>query len=195
MIPKKIKQKVAEGETHWLKRRSFAQKAAKIIKKHFGKLVGLKLLDAGCAEGREVLELTKVGINAEGIDYNKDLILKGKKYFPGIKIKYGNVEKLPYKNKTFDVVLCISTLFYTNPEKSLPEIERVLKKGGIGIITLDTKIIDLEKNKKIHKMDVPKALKLLTNSEIISKEYKQRVDRTPFRHKHCYYEIVFRKIK
>lgn len=51
-------------------------------------------------------------------------------------VKKGDVRKLKYKNECFDVVTCISTLEHIpSPEKAAKEMLRVLKKGGVLIIS------------------------------------------------------------
>ncbi|MBW3011390.1 class I SAM-dependent methyltransferase [Candidatus Woesearchaeota archaeon] len=194
MITKRYKEKVTTGKSHWSKRGSPINSYLKSIKAHFGKFKGLRLLDAGCAEGKFTYEFSKKGIKAEGIDYEKKFIALAKASYPKIKFRPGNIGKLPYKSNSFDIVFCINTLFYTKASKSLPEIERVLKKGGLGIITLDENIIDLDKGKQIHKLDIEKTLTLLKKSKIKSRKPRQRLDKEPFKHKHYFYEIVFEKI-
>ncbi len=192
MISKLYKNKVQFGQSHWLKRESPVLEIIKLIKIHFKKVEGLKLLDIGCAQGREVYKLSKYGIIAEGLDSNKGFIDEARKLYPNIKFGVGNIENLTTETK-FDIVLCINTLFYTNIEKSLPRIENLLKTGGLAIITLDEKITGLDKNKEIHSLSIEKALMLLKRSKIIQKKKMQRTDLKPFKHRHTFYRIILEK--
>ncbi len=192
MIPKFYKKKVEKGD-HWLKRYSVVPKVVKLLKKQFSNIKGLTLLDAGCAQGREVYLFSKYGINSQGIEINPDFVKQARKNYPKLEFRKGNIEKLPYSSNQFDVVFCINTLFYTNIKKSLPELMRVLKKKGFGFVTVDKKIVDLEKKKVIHKLSMNSVFQILKKSSILMMVHGERMDETPFRHKHFYYEIAFKK--
>ncbi len=66
------------------------------------------ILDAGCGEGFTMEELLKSGVGKkiEGIEYSKDAISYGKKLFPNLNIKQGSVYELPYKDNSFDLIIC-----------------------------------------------------------------------------------------
>ncbi len=61
--------------------------------------------------------------------YHFDLVdtnIKEKKYFT-----VGNIESLPYKDQSFDVILCVGeVLNYTDAFRSILEFSRVVKVGG-----------------------------------------------------------------
>ena len=193
MIPNQYKEKVMKGESHWLKRDSDTAKFIKILKELKGKLEGLSVLDAGCAQGRDTAEIANYGIKVTGIDANKGFISEARKNHSKVKFDVGKIEHLPYQDGQFDAVYCVNTLFYTKPQESLSELERVLKVGGIAFITLDEKIIDLDQDKEIHSQNIDKALQQFRNCKVVSKTYREREDEFPFRHKHFYYEIVLQK--
>ncbi|MDP3026351.1 MAG: class I SAM-dependent methyltransferase [Nanoarchaeota archaeon] len=185
---KEYKEQVIKSE-HWLEKPSFIKSTLQIINKNFKKHEILTVLDTGCGQGRGTFKLSKLGLILEGLDSNPKFIKEAKKNYPKIRFSIGDIEDLPYPSESFNIVLCINTLFYTNVNKSLPEIERVLTKRGIAIITLDEKIINLDENEVIYLLNIDKTLKLLKKSTILSKKYKIEVDR----HKHLYWEVVFRR--
>jgi len=89
------------------------------------------ILDAGCGEGFTMDKLIKNGIGRkiEGIEYSKDSISYGKKLFPDLTIKQESIYDLPYKDDSFDLVLCTEVLEHLEePSKALREILRVGKK-------------------------------------------------------------------
>lgn len=89
------------------------------------------ILDAGCGEGFTMNKLKENGIGKriEGIEYEKDAIAFGKKLFPELIIKQASIYDLPYKNNSFDLILCTEVLEHLEyPEKALKEILRVLRK-------------------------------------------------------------------
>lgn len=90
---------------------------------------GMKFLDAGCGEGVIVDELNGSGVNIIGLDMNYHSKL----------VKRGDITKMPFKNNSFDVILCLDVLEhldYITQKKALLEIKRVLKKGGTAIFSI-----------------------------------------------------------
>ncbi len=90
-----------------------------------------RVLDLACGDG-EVSEFlkNKMGLSVIGIDFSKEAIKKAKSR--GIEAICVDVEaKLPFKDSEFDTVFWgdnVEHLF--NPEETLKEINRVLKRGG-----------------------------------------------------------------
>lgn len=89
------------------------------------------ILDAGCGEGFTMDKLSKsiVGKKIEGVEYSKDAIILGKKLFPNLTSRQGSVYELPYKDNSFDLVICTEVLEHLDePTRALKEILRVSKK-------------------------------------------------------------------
>ncbi|PIN94898.1 hypothetical protein COU53_01765 [Candidatus Pacearchaeota archaeon CG10_big_fil_rev_8_21_14_0_10_30_48] len=94
------------------------------------------ILDAGCGDGRFTEFIIKqFGTNVKGLEYSKEglEICKKKK----IDIKFADFnEKLPFKEKYFDVIYAGEVIEHLyNPDKFLEECNRVLKDDGFIIIT------------------------------------------------------------
>ena len=100
----------------------------------------------------------------------------------------------PFGPASFDIVTCFNTLFYVDTVAALPGIRALLRKGGLGIITLDSRIDDLDRGETIHTLDVDAALATLTESVVFFKNYRERMDSTPFHHKHYTFEIGFKAL-
>lgn len=103
-----------------------------------GKITGKKILDAGCGSGIYSKILAKKGAKVYALEISKKMVDLAKDYCKGdnIQFKYGSIDKLPYKNNSFDIVLASLVIHYLkNPEKAFEEFNRVLKKNGILIFS------------------------------------------------------------
>jgi 2-polyprenyl-6-hydroxyphenyl methylase/3-demethylubiquinone-9 3-methyltransferase len=97
---------------------------------------GIKVLDIGCGGGLACEFLAKRGANVSGIDLSLNSIKAAQEHAKksNLEIDYqcGVAENLPYKDNTFDVVVCFDVLEHVeNWEKVICEIYRVLNKNGI----------------------------------------------------------------
>ncbi len=105
----------------------------KILDK-FNKYKVKKILEAGCGDGRFLLEAKRAGIEPYGFDSNLDLVTYCKK--KGIDARQANLsEKLPYKDNTFDGIYCTNVVEHTeDPDFAIYELYRILKPGGLLIV-------------------------------------------------------------
>lgn len=93
------------------------------------------ILDAGCGTGQTSAFLTQqYGCKVVAIDTSEMMVEKAKRRFSSLNLnietKQGNIERLPFDNETFDIVLSESVLAFTQFPSSLREINRVLKPTG-----------------------------------------------------------------
>ena len=94
------------------------------------------ILDVGCGSGQSLRQLLDIGYlpyNMFGIDIIKDRIIDGDNRFPNIGFHYGDATDMPYKDKSFDIVMA-STLFIgikdDSDKKIATEMMRVVKNTG-----------------------------------------------------------------
>ncbi len=88
-----------------------------------------RLLDIGCGTGLSARFFTGHVI---GIDPAFEMVKQAD--FP---VVCGAAEELPFQSEMFDVVVCVSAIHnFDDHSKALREMKRVLKKKGIGAITL-----------------------------------------------------------
>ena len=96
------------------------------------------LLDVGCGTGF-LLDLLVVQKAARyrGLDLSEEMIRVAKgKAIPGAEFVAGSADKLPYPDESFDIVTCSQSFHhYPYPEKAMREAWRVLKNGGLYILS------------------------------------------------------------
>ncbi len=95
--------------------------------------VNIKILDVGCGTGDTLVIISKLSTaKLYGLDISKNMLLRArKKLGRKAKLILGDVEKIPFEDNYFDYVLNTEAFHhFPNPNKSLKEINRVLKKDG-----------------------------------------------------------------
>ena len=103
-------------------------KKLEIIKKNI-KIIP-PLLDVGCGTGISTNSFNVVSI---GIDNSKEMLKQSKEG----NLIYGNAEKLPFQDKSFNTVISVTAFHnFKNLEKSLLEIKRVSSNNNIYITFL-----------------------------------------------------------
>jgi ubiquinone/menaquinone biosynthesis C-methylase UbiE len=93
------------------------------------------ILDAGCGTGAGMLYLQEFG-KVYGVDLSQKAVNYCKKR--GItRVKLGDVSNLPYKDNFFDIICLMDVIEHVSNDKLvIREMHRVLKKGGLLLMTL-----------------------------------------------------------
>ena len=139
---------------------------------HWGLDSNSSLLDVGCAKGFMLYDLKKSisKIQIAGIDISNYAIENSmqevKEY-----LKVGNVKELPYKDKSFDVVVSINTIHNLEKKecaKALSEISRVSKKNAF--ITVDAYRNEEEKQRMLEWNLTAKTILSVSEWKIFFKE-------------------------
>lgn len=99
---------------------------------------GEKILDLGCGSGRFYKVLKEKEISYFGIDFSEKLIGIAKQKYPKGKFQVADILNLPFPNNYFDKIYSISVLHQIPSRelriRSLEEVQRILKPGGILIL-------------------------------------------------------------
>ena len=89
-----------------------------------------KILDAGCGDCSQLIEFKENSLF--GVDFSKKMISEARKKCKDAKLVIGDIRNLPFKDKSFDIVICIATLHHIKERKerikALKELKRVCKE-------------------------------------------------------------------
>ena len=99
-------------------------------------------LDAGCGEGYGSNLLAEIATKATGIDISDEANKHAKNKYvrDNLEYKIMDVQKLDFEDELFDVVVSFQVIEHLHDAvKFLEEVKRVLKKGGLAIISTPNK--------------------------------------------------------
>ena len=108
-----------------------------LLEKYWGKKTGLRILDAGCGTGMNMIKLSRFG-TVHGIDAS-DEALEFCKLNNLKNLKNASVEDIPFNDNSFDLVTSFEVLYHKNVKdynKAIIEFYRVLDKGGLLVLRL-----------------------------------------------------------
>jgi SAM-dependent methyltransferase len=112
---------------------------------------GMKVLDAGCGYGRNLVYLLREGAevfaldaDAAGVAHVKALAAELAPRLPAENFRLGAIEKMPFADEFADVVICNSVLHFARDEEQflamVTELWRVLRPGGMLFCRLGSRI-------------------------------------------------------
>lgn len=125
-----------------------------------------KLLEVGCGECHIAKKIKSSTTSIIATDFSHEIVSLIQQSNLGIEIKWAEASKLPFRDKSFDRVLCYDVVHYfpdlDYTHKAIKEMIRVCKKGGIILIG------DIPNKKKRFNFYFPKhKIKILTPLKII----------------------------
>ncbi len=102
----------------------------------------MKILDAGCGEGRNAVYFINEGYQVFGIDQNEVAIQYCRylaksldKSYDAYRFQVAGLEQIPFHQEAFDAVICSAVLHFAKDESNfwqmMNEMLRVLKPGGV----------------------------------------------------------------
>jgi ubiquinone/menaquinone biosynthesis C-methylase UbiE len=90
-----------------------------------------RILDVGCGAGQTLIGCNlDAGVLRVGIDVDHAAVRLGKQFTSKIHFVTGQGEALPFRNASFDLVICRVALPYMHVASALAEISRVTAPGG-----------------------------------------------------------------
>jgi ubiquinone/menaquinone biosynthesis C-methylase UbiE len=100
---------------------------------------GAKVLDVGCGTGEHLRRAARQGLKPSGIEPAPAMLAFARRNVPDADIRQGVATDLPFKKGEFDLVIMVEVLRYLDrpdTETALKEARRVLKPGGLLLVTL-----------------------------------------------------------
>jgi SAM-dependent methyltransferase len=112
---------------------------------------GMRVLDAGCGYGRNLVHLLREGCeifavdaSANCVEHVRQLSSSLKTELPPENFQVSSIERMPFADEFADVVICNSVLHFARDHQHflamLAEIWRVLKPGGMLFCRLGSRI-------------------------------------------------------
>ncbi len=112
---------------------------------------GMRIVDAGCGYGRNLVHLLREGceifavdLNSEGVDHVRQLSASLESGLPPDNFQVAPVERMPFRDQIADAVLCSAVLHFARDEDHframLSELWRVLRPGGLLFCRLASRI-------------------------------------------------------
>jgi SAM-dependent methyltransferase len=93
-----------------------------------------RALDAGCGAGRSTAPLAELADSVVGIDPAAAMLEHHRAVAPAARFAVADAEALPFPARTFDLVTCAGALNYTDVDRALREIARVMAPAGTLVI-------------------------------------------------------------
>ena len=131
----KFKEAQKQGWSHFAPLEVMTTPTAARLVAHAHVLPGQQLLDVGCGTGVVAVTAARLGAHVTGLDLTPALLERARENsrVASLEIEWreGDVEKLPYENAAFDVVVSqFGHMFAPRPDVAVAEMLRVLKPGG-----------------------------------------------------------------
>jgi SAM-dependent methyltransferase len=124
-----------EGWAHFAPYEAHTTPCAAMLVKRAGLRAGQSMLDVACGTGVVSVTAARLGARVTGLDLTPELLERAREnaLIARLEINWreGDVEKLPFADSSFDVVLSqFGHIFAPQPEVAIAEMLRVLKPGG-----------------------------------------------------------------
>lgn len=112
---------------------------------------GMRVLDAGCGYGRNLVHLLREGcevfaldMDADGVNHVRELSASLGNRLPAENFQVAPIEQMPFVDGFADVVICSSVLHFARDDEHframLAELWRVLRPGGMLFCRLGSRI-------------------------------------------------------
>lgn len=110
------------------------------VAESLGDLTGRRVLDLACGTGNASLAVARRAAEVTGLDASDRLVrvARARAAEAGVTAEFvvGDFHELPFEDNSFDVVVSVFGVIFADPATTVgAEIRRVLKPGGIAVVT------------------------------------------------------------
>lgn len=130
------------GEFHRQEPHPLVVEFAQLLKERGARTV----LDLGCGTGRHLAYLAQEGFNVYGADISETALEHARQWLNRedftVELKQSDMTAIAYPDGFFDAVISIFVIYHSTVEnmgKAIAEIYRVLKAGGLALLTFLSK--------------------------------------------------------
>jgi SAM-dependent methyltransferase len=112
----------------------YSRPLAPLLADFAGITAGQRVLDVGCGPGALTAELVeRLGpASVSAVDPSEPFVEAAKARNPGVAVRQGSAEQLPFDDDAFDTALAqLVVHFMADPVKGLGEMARVTRRGGV----------------------------------------------------------------
>jgi SAM-dependent methyltransferase len=131
----RFKEAQREGWVHFAPLEALTTPPAAELVRRASPRAGQRVLDVACGTGVVAVTAARLGARVTGLDLTPELLERARENarIAGVDIEWhqGDVEKLPFADATYDMVLSqFGHIFAPRPDVAIAEMLRVLKPGG-----------------------------------------------------------------
>jgi SAM-dependent methyltransferase len=113
-----------------------------------GDVRGFDALEFGCGAAQFGIRVAKRGASVVGLDFSANQLAAAPANMGSAGVQFalvrGDAEELPFVDEIFDLVFCDhGAMGFTDPARTVPEVARVLKAGGLFVFSGTTPFIFL----------------------------------------------------
>lgn len=113
-----------------------------------GEVAGRDILELGCGAARWSIALARAGARPVGLDLSdrqlehaRRLVAEAGFDFP---LVHASAEAVPFPDRSFDIVFCDhGAMSFADPYRTVPEVARLLRPGGLFAFSQTSAILDL----------------------------------------------------
>ena len=98
---------------------------------------GAPIADLGCGPGHVAAWLDGRGVAAVGIDLSPEMIAVGRRDYPRVEFRVGDLLELPAKDGEFGAAIALYSIIHLEPgelPRAFEEIHRVLRPSGLFLV-------------------------------------------------------------
>ncbi len=119
-----------------------------------GEVSGRTILELGCGAAQWSIALEEDGARPVGVDVSGEQLRHARGAGATLPLVHGSAEELPFRDGSFDLVLSDhGAVGFADPERTVPEVARVLRPGGRLVFTIGSPLLFMCWNPKTERVD------------------------------------------